>query len=263
MQLVLDFAEPYHHGHDLSSEMAPWTRGLRTGLWGLLARRASRGCLDWACSLPGLRYPILMKVPPYWNHAKAHLRASDPILAAVIDAHEEPPLRSKGRVFETLVHAIVGQQISAKAASAVWGRLVALLKAVTPEQISRQPVAALRGVGLSGRKVEYIKGLADNARWLDTLDWTELDDDAVRKKLVSLRGVGPWTAEMVLIFTLLRPDVLPLGDIGVIRAVEQLYAGGASLTKDKVAEIAASWAPYRTVGVWYLWRHIDADPVEY
>ena len=204
-----------------------------------------------------------MKTPPYWNDAKAHLRAVDPILAAVIDAHEEPPLRSKGKLFETLVHAIVGQQISAKAAAAVWGRLVALLKSVTPEQISRQSVADLRGVGLSGRKVEYIRGLAENARWVETLDWAALDDDAVRKKLVSLRGIGPWTAEMVLIFTLLRPDVLPLGDIGVIRAVEQLYAGGKPLTKEQVAKIAASWAPYRTVGVWYLWRHIDADPVEY
>ncbi|MDG1481733.1 MAG: DNA-3-methyladenine glycosylase 2 family protein [Myxococcota bacterium] len=204
-----------------------------------------------------------MKTPSYWNDAKAHIRAVDPILAAVIDAHEEPPLRSRGRAFETLIHAIVGQQISAAAAAAVWGRLVALLQAVTPAQISRQPVAALRGVGLSGRKVEYIHGLAENARWVQTIDWATLDDDAVRKKLMALRGVGPWTAEMVMIFTLLRPDVLPLGDIGVIRAVEQLYAGGRALSKAQVAEVAASWAPYRTVGVWYLWRHIDADPVEY
>ncbi len=204
-----------------------------------------------------------MKTPSYWNDAKAHIRAVDPILAAVIDAHEEPPLRSRGRAFETLIHAIVGQQISAAAAAAVWGRLVALLQAVTPAQISRQPVAALRGVGLSGRKVEYIHGLAENARWVQTIDWATLDDDAVRKKLMALRGVGPWTAEMVMIFTLLRPDVLPLGDIGVIRAVEQLYAGGSALSKAQVAEVAASWAPYRTVGVWYLWRHIDADPVEY
>lgn len=204
-----------------------------------------------------------MKTPSYWNDAKAHIRAVDPILAAVIDAHEEPPLRSRGRAFETLIHAIVGQQISAAAAAAVWGRLVALLQAVTPAQISRQPVAALRGVGLSGRKVEYIHGLAENARWVQTIDWATLDDDAVRKRLMALRGVGPWTAEMVMIFTLLRPDVLPLGDIGVIRAVEQLYAGGRALSKAQVAEVAASWAPYRTVGVWYLWRHIDADPVEY
>jgi len=204
-----------------------------------------------------------MKTPSYWNDAKAHIRAVDPILAAVIDAHEEPPLRSRGRAFETLIHAIVGQQISAAAAAAVWGRLVGLLQSVTPAQISRQPAEALKGVGLSRRKVEYIKGLAENARWVQTLDWSTLDDDAVRKKLTALRGVGPWTAEMVMIFTLLRPDILPLGDIGVIRAVEQLYAGGSALSKEQVAEIAASWGPYRTVGVWYLWRHIDADPVEY
>ena len=201
--------------------------------------------------------------PHYWAEAKAHLRAVDPVMSAVIDAHEEPPLRSKGRVFETLVHAIVGQQISAKAAEAVWQRFIALVGDVTPEAILKHSVEAMREVGLSGRKVEYIRGLSVDADWLVSESFDELSDDAVRAKLVALRGIGPWTAEMVLIFSLLRPDILPIGDIGVIRAVEQLYAGGDSLTVAQVSEIASCWTPYRTVGTWYLWRHLDADPVEY
>ena len=201
--------------------------------------------------------------PDYWAEAKAHLRRVDAVMAAVIDAYEEPPLRSKRDVFETLVHAIVGQQISAKAADAVWGRFVDLVGVVTPEAIEAHAPEVLKRVGLSGRKVEYICGLASDAQWVSTVDWNEMDDDAVRKRLTALRGIGPWTAEMVLIFSLLRPDVLPLGDIGVIRAVEQLYANSAPLTVVEVAQIAQPWAPFRTVGTWYLWRHLDAEPVEY
>ena len=140
---------------------------------------------------------------------------------------------------------------------------MALVGPVTPANVVAHSPEALKAVGLSGRKVEYILGLATDGQWVTTTDWDSMDDDAVRTRLTSLRGIGPWTAEMVLIFTLLRPDVLPLGDIGVIRAVEQLYAERAALTVDEVAAIAAPWAPYRTVGTWYLWRHLDAEPVQY
>ena len=205
----------------------------------------------------------MLSSAPYWNEAKSHLRSVDPVMASVINAHEEPPLRSKGRVFETLVHAIVGQQISAKAAAAVWGRFLALVGEVSPETVVQQSTEDLRAVGLSGRKVEYIQGLAEQAGWVENFDWSSLDDDGVRKKLVALRGVGPWTAEMVLIFSLTRPDVFPLGDIGVIRAIEELYADKARLPIEEVAKIGEKWAPYRTVATWYLWRHLDAEPVEY
>ena len=202
-------------------------------------------------------------IPTYWEAAKAHLRAVDPVMAAVIDAYEDPPLRSKRDVFQTLVHAIVGQQISAKAADAVWGRFVAEVGEVTPSCILEKSVESLRGVGLSGRKVEYIQGLAHEGERITSADWYAMSDDEVRRTLIALRGVGPWTAEMVLIFSLLRADILPLGDIGVIRAVEQLYRGGDRMSVEEVAEVAECWAPYRTAGTWYLWRHLDAEPVEY
>ncbi len=202
-------------------------------------------------------------IPDYWEAAKAHLRAADPVMREVIDAYEDPPLRSKRDVFQTLVHAIVGQQISAKAADAVWGRFVAEVVEVTPTRIAEKSVESLRAVGLSGRKVEYIQGLARDAQWVLSAEWDEWSDDEVRRRLVALRGVGPWTAEMVLIFSLLRADILPLGDIGVIRAVEQLYRNSERMTVEEVAQVAECWAPYRTAGTWYLWRHLDAEPVEY
>ena len=205
----------------------------------------------------------MSRVPEYWEDAKMHIRKVDPILARVIDAHEEPPLRSKLNVFETLVHSIVGQQISAKAADAVWGRFVSLVGDVTPKNIAAHSPETLRSVGLSGRKVEYIYGLATESRWICDHPWMDSTSMDVKTSLLALRGVGPWTVEMVLIFSLLKPDVLPLGDIGVIRSVEQLYADGARLTKEEVAKIAEPWSPYRTVGTWYLWRHLDAEPVEY
>ena len=202
-------------------------------------------------------------IPDYWEDAKAHLRRVDPVMDRVIQAHEDPPLRSKQNVFKTLVHSIVGQQISAKAADAVWKRILTLVGDVSPSSILKHSPNALRSVGLSGRKVEYIVGLATDAPWITTHAWMESDDNDVTERLLAIRGIGPWTVQMVLIFSLLRPDQLPLGDIGVIRAVEQLYADGARLTKDEVAKIAAPWAPSRTVGTWYLWRHLDAEPVEY
>jgi len=201
--------------------------------------------------------------PAYWEEAKAHLRKVDPVLGGVIDRLENPPLRSKGRIFETLVHSIVGQQISAKAADAVWGRFHELVGEVTPDRVALHAPDSLRKVGLSGRKVEYILGLATTGSWVVDHPWSERSDDAVRKDLISLRGVGPWTAEMVLIFTLLRPDILPLGDIGVVRAMEGLYAEGQRLQPDQLESLAAPWRPYRTAATWYLWRHLDAEPVEY
>jgi len=201
--------------------------------------------------------------PPYWEAAKAHLRAADPIIADLIDRYESPPLRSKGRLLETLVHSIVGQQISARAADAVWSRLVTLVDDVSPEGLSAVSDTALREVGLSGRKVEYIRGIVSAAPTLSTTPWAQMSDGEIHTVLCALRGIGPWTADMLLIFCFLRPDVLPLGDIGVVRVMERLFGDGASLTPSALRSIGAKWAPYRTVATWYLWRSLDPEPVEY
>ncbi|MEE2789161.1 MAG: DNA-3-methyladenine glycosylase 2 family protein [Myxococcota bacterium] len=202
-------------------------------------------------------------VPDYWHQAKAHLRSVDKRLGRLIDIYEEPPLSSKGKLFETCVHSIVGQQISASAAQAVWQRFVQLVGEVTPQAVLAHDEDALRNIGLSRRKAEYVLGLAGNRALLEQTPWATLDDATVIKTLTSVRGVGPWTAQMVLMFCLLRPDILPLGDIGLIRGVEALYADGGRLSVDEVEQIARPWQPYRTVATWFIWRSVDGEPVEY
>jgi len=207
--------------------------------------------------------PIQTGPPAYWEEAKSHLRAADEILADLINRYESPPLRSKGRLFETLVHAVVGQQISARAADAIWQRLVSLIEDVSPAPLSAVSNVALREIGLSGRKVEYLRGLIDEAPMLASTPWAQLSDDQIRKRLCALRGIGPWTADMLLIFCFLRPDILPLGDIGVVRVMERLFNDGNALKPKALAALGTRWAPYRTVATWYLWRSLDPEPVEY
>ena len=201
--------------------------------------------------------------PDYWDVAKQHLRSVDTVIGNLIDRFEEPPLSSKEELFETLIHSIVGQQISAIAADAIWGRMGQLIDLSNPDSFEQVSDQELRDVGLSFRKIEYIRGIILAWPHLSAIDWDNISDDEVRKELISLRGIGPWTTDMILIFNLLRPDILPLGDIGVVRMIERFYADGEPLGQDELLEIGSLWIPYRTVATWYLWRVLDPEPVEY
>ena len=205
-----------------------------------------------------------LQQPEYWGEAKEFLSKVDGIMSRLIDVHEHPPLSSRGDAFLTLMRSIVGQQISSKAADSVWGRIENLLGAVTPESILGASYDDLRACGLSGRKSEYVVGIAE--AWLmgySEIVWSELSDEEATSRLVALRGVGEWTAEMILIFSLLRPDVFPIADIGVIRSMERLYNQGNALSESELMAIAEPWRPYRTVATWYLWRSSDPEPVRY
>ena len=205
-----------------------------------------------------------LQQPEYWGEAKEFLSKVDGIMSRLIDVHEHPPLSSRGDAFLTLMRSIVGQQISSKAADSVWGRIENLLGAVTPESILGASYDDLRACGLSGRKSEYVVGIAE--AWLTgygEIVWSELSDEEATSRLVALRGVGEWTAEMILIFSLLRPDVFPIADIGVIRSMERLYNQGNALSESELMAIAEPWRPYRTVATWYLWRSSDPEPVRY
>ena len=208
--------------------------------------------------------PAAGEVPEYWEAAKADLSATDSALAEVITQNEEPALSSKGDLFLNLVSAIVSQQISTAAARTIWGRFEGLVEEVNPKSVLSRSHEELRGCGLSGRKAEYILGIAEawQSGYAD-IDWDGLSDEEVMSALIELRGVGVWTAEMVLIFTLLRPDVFPVGDIGVVRAVERLYSGGERMNNDDLIAKSRDWRPWRTVATWYLWRSIDPEPVQY
>lgn len=208
--------------------------------------------------------PVAAQTPEYWSEACAELCVKDPVLAKVIKKYPEPILTSKGDLFSTLIRSIVGQQISVLAADAIWGRFIALVGEVSPEPILKPTPEMLKNCGLTSRKVEYIRGISETwTREYAGLDWEILSDDEVKRKLIALRGVGPWTAEMILMFSLLRPDIFPIDDIGAIRAIENIYNRGEVMTKDELLDQANNWAPWRTVATWFLWRTIDDEPVEY
>ena len=208
--------------------------------------------------------PVAAHTPEYWSEACAELCVKDPVLAKVIKKYPGPILTSKGDLFSTLIRSIVGQQISVLAADAVWGRFSALVGEISPKLILKQTPEALKNSGLSARKVEYIRGISETwTKEYAEIDWEILSDDEVKRKLIALRGVGPWTAEMILIFSLLRPDIFPIDDIGAIRAIENIYNGGEVMSKEDLLDQAENWAPWRTVATWFLWRTIDDEPVEY
>lgn len=202
--------------------------------------------------------------PEWWGSAKLELANKDVLLKSLIEEFEEPRLSSRGDLFATLIKSIVGQQISVIAASAVWSRLFDLVGEVNPESILAKTHGELRQVGLSNRKVEYIVGIAEAwTEGLSEIDWEQMSDEEVVQELVKLRGVGRWTVQMLLIFALLRQDVFPIDDIGLIRGMEKLYNSGNPLETSELYEISEKWMPYRTMGVWYIWRSIDPEPVEY
>lgn len=206
------------------------------------------------------------KKPSYWEEACAELKKQDRILRKLIPKYDDGILGSRGDAFTTLARSIVGQQISVAAAQSVWNRTLETLgNEVTPKRVLDTKHDALRASGLSTRKVEYIRDLADHFHHgrLQTERWPKMDDEELIKELSAIRGIGRWTAEMFLIFNLMRPNVLPLDDIGLIRAISINYFSGEPVTRHEAREVAANWAPWRTVATWYMWRSIDPIPVEY
>jgi DNA-3-methyladenine glycosylase II len=206
-----------------------------------------------------------MAVAPYWIRAKRALARSDPVLARIIRDHPRIALERRGEPFYTLARSVVGQQISVKAAARIWARVLALAPRMIPGEIVDAKHANLVACGLSQRKAEYLAGLArhfiDGS--LHVSAWHGMDDEAVIAELVRVRGIGRWTAEMFLMFNLLRPDVLPLDDLGLQRAICLHYFKGRSVSPRTIRRLASAWAPWRSVATWYLWRSLDPIPVEY
>lgn len=210
--------------------------------------------------------------PPFWPHAKRRLSAADPVLGSIIRRHPRIALATRGDAFHTLARSIVGQQISLKAADSVWGRVQDACGQLSPQSVMRRRMTTLRACGLSQRKVEYLRDLAAHFAdgQVDPARFAGCSDEEVIDYLTDIRGIGRWTAEMFLIFNLQRPDVLPLDDLGLLKAIERHYLPGskpATLLKgegrQRVVELAQRWIPYRSVATWYLWRSLDPVPVEY
>ncbi len=203
--------------------------------------------------------------PDYWDRAKRTLSRRDPVMRGIIKKYPGITLTNRGDPFTTLARAIVGQQISVKAAQTVWDRVVAAVPAMNPAAVSRHGARRLKGCGLSQRKAEYFVDLSRHFSKgiLQQHLWAGMDDEAVIQDLIRVRGIGRWTAEMFLMFNLMRSDVLPLDDIGLQRGVADYYFGGERVGPDKIREVAKLWSPYRSVATWYLWRTMDPEPILY
>jgi DNA-3-methyladenine glycosylase II len=207
--------------------------------------------------------------PEFWDEACRHLAKRDRVLKKLIPRFGEARLQSRGDAFTTLARSIVGQQISVKAAQAVWDRFCATHNpsgnALVAHKVQRLTVAKMREAGLSARKCEYLLDLARHfaTEQVHPDAWARMDDEDVIAELVAIRGIGRWTAEMFLIFHLLRPNVLPLDDLGLLKGISVNYFSGEPVSRAEAREVGEGWAPYRSVATWYIWRSLDPVPVEY
>ena len=211
--------------------------------------------------------------PPYWDEATRELSRRDRVLKRLVRQYPGIHLKRRADPFTTLARAIVSQQISVAAAEAIWKRFVVAAGAVPRQGFPRLVAAnvavlastALRECGLSQCKAEYLTDLAAHfaSGRLDPRSWKKLDDEALIAALVDVKGIGRWTAEMFLIFHELRPDVFPVADLGLQRAMSMHYRNGRAFKPRAMIAHADAWRPWRSVATWYLWRSLDPIPVEY
>jgi DNA-3-methyladenine glycosylase II len=206
-----------------------------------------------------------VSAPAWWAQACLALARADPVLGGLIVRFDGESLASRGEPFETLLRAIVGQQISVAAADAVWGRLREVTDVAQPRALLAAAPDALRAAGLSVRKVDYAGDLARHFvdGRLDPARFATLDDAGVVAELTAVRGIGRWSAEMFLLFNLMRPDVWPVDDIGLQKAVAARYDAGVRPDRRRLDELGERLRPWRSAASWLLWRSIDPVDVKY
>jgi len=208
---------------------------------------------------------IVLATPAYWEEACRHLSKKDRVMKRLIPRFGDACLQSRGDAFTTLARSIVGQQISVKAAQTVWDRFAKLPRKMTPANVLMLKVDDMQAAGLSARKIEYLVDLAlhFDSGAIHAGSWAQMTDDEIIAELIGIRGIGRWTAEMFLIFHLMRPNVLPLDDIGLINGISRNYFSGDPVSRSDAREVAAAWDPYCSVATWYIWRSLYPLPVEY
>ena len=208
-----------------------------------------------------------MKTPDYWQESIGFLQNNDKKLAQIINKYGESVLIGRRDPLETLIRSVVGQQISVKAAASVWQKIVDLVGELSADNILLVNKEKLKSCGLSKQKTQYISNIAEHFKAHNINDesyWNDREFSNIYDELITIKGVGPWTVEMFGMFYLLKRDIFPLKDLGIIKAINQLYCvDGAPLTTDQVIAISDRWKPYRTVACWYLWRSIDNEAVLY
>ncbi|MDQ0569743.1 DNA-3-methyladenine glycosylase II [Variovorax paradoxus] len=208
---------------------------------------------------------VQIYTPDYWEEACKHLAKKDRVMKRLIPKFGDACLESRGDAFTTLARSIVGQQISVKAAQTVWDKFALLPRKLTPANVLKLKVDDMRGAGLSARKVEYLVDLAihfdSGAVHVDA--WKDMSDELIIEELVAIRGIGRWTAEMFLIFHLMRPNVLPVDDLGLLNGISVNYFSGDPVSRSDARDVAVAWAPFCSVATWYIWRSLDPVPVAY
>ena len=207
-----------------------------------------------------------MKNPDYWQDSLQYLTSADKTLGDVISQHKDYSITARGEAYETLLRAIVGQQISVKAAASVWNKIIDLIKIIEPNKVLSTSKEKLKLCGLSKQKTQYILNISEHFKINNIIDdtyWEERTYLSVYEELITIKGIGPWTAEMFGMFYLLEKDIFPLKDVGILRAMYQLYNNGERIDIDKIVKISDTWKPYRSVACWFLWRSIDSEEVLY
>lgn len=202
--------------------------------------------------------------PESTTAAVRHLRRRDALLKKVIDRVGPCRLKRQTNRYQSLLKAIIAQQISGAAARSIWNRLVlaAETPTLTAQAIAGLPDAALRAAGVSPQKLSYVRDLTNRVLAGDVRLHAlhRRSDDDVVAELIRIKGIGVWTAQMFLMFSLGRPDVLPHGDLGIQTAIRTLYGLSERPNREICHEIAAPWRPYATVACWYLWRSTEVEP---
>ena len=197
-----------------------------------------------------------------WDKAVTDLSKSDDIIAKIITDYPKERMEMKNDTLHTLVRSVVGQQISVRAADAIWNRLdEACNNSITEYNLLKLSMEDMRKTGLSNTKSNYIMNIV-NAN-LSELDWEDMNDEEVSNELCKIKGIGPWTADMFLIFRLGRTNILPLGDIGLINAINLHYNNKEKLSKEELMKFKEKWSPWCSIATWYMWRSLDPVPVEY
>jgi len=208
---------------------------------------------------------VQIYTPDYWEEACKHLSRKDRVMKRLIPKFGDACLESRGDAFTTLARSVVGQQISVKAAQSVWDKFAALPRKLTPANVLKLKVDDMRGAGLSARKIEYLVDLAlhFDSGMVHVDAWKDMSDELIIEELVAIRGIGRWTAEMFLIFHLMRPNVLPVDDLGLLNGISVNYFSGDPVSRSDARDVAVAWAPYCSVATWYIWRSLDPVPVAY
>ena len=200
-----------------------------------------------------------------WLLAINNLKKKDKILKEIINKYKSEKLHSKKNAFLTLAKSITGQQISVKAANSIWLRLEKKIKKIDPSNILKVKINGIKKCGFSKQKANYIFNLANFFKKNKNIEnkWRKIEDEEVIDDLIKIKGIGRWTAEMFLIFYLLRPNIFPSADIGLLKAISINYNLKYPLKNSDIKKFKKKWIPWSTVATWYLWRSLDPVPIKY